>query len=675
MIKVGHPPTEIGRDRSTKSRAVRLCSATVPRSATADANGTTAMADDAKVAGYHDVLTGSREPPPAASGGAHVPPVSSPELKSLLGVVVGTLVIAALYFGQDVLIPITLAVMLSFVLSPVVNALQRLRLWRAPAVILTVLAALAMLGLVGTLIGSQAAALTANAPQYARTIEAKADGVQGFAIRKLAEITRRFGAAAPAANGVPVQPSSGAPVTAAGEQPTGRRQPVPVEIVQGQTSPFTIAKTILAPILGPLETMIIVLIVAIFVLMQKEDLRDRFIRVFGSTDLHRTTRAMDDAGERLSRYFLSQLVVNASFGVVIGVGLWAIGVPSPAMWGIMAGLLRFVPYIGSFLAAVAPAALAAAVDPGWGMTIQVVVLFVIVEPITGYVVEPLLYGHSTGLSPVSVIVSAIFWTWLWGPIGLIMSTPLTLCLVVMGRHVKSLEFFDVLLGDRPALTPVESFYQRILAGSPDEALAQAETLVGGGSLADYYDGVVLEGLKLAADDWSRGTIDPVRTARMSQTMLVLVDELADALERGLPSGPSAQAAPRVACIAGHGPFDTAVTAMLAHLLDERGIAVRVIDHDAVSREAIGALDLDGVEVVALSYLQLAGAPAKLRYLVRRLRARAPDARIVVGLWSQGEAALNDSVIQRMIGADHYVGTLSAAATEIAAAQDAGRVEA
>ncbi|RZL18410.1 MAG: AI-2E family transporter, partial [Sphingomonas sp.] len=397
-----------------------------------------------------------------------------------------TLVIAALYFGQEVLIPITLAVMLSFVLSPVVNFLQRFRLSRAPAVILTVLAALGVLGLAGTLIGSQAASLTANAPQYAKTIEAKVEGVRGFALTRMASVTKAFGGSRPGnAQGAAPTLNSGAATA------TGQRRPIPVEVVQESTSPFTIAKTIVEPILGPLETTIIVLIVAIFVLMQKEDLRDRFIRVFGSSDLHRTTRALDDAGQRLSKYFLSQLAVNTCFGLVIGLGLWLIGVPSPAMWGVMAGLLRFVPYIGSFLAAVAPAALGAAVDPGWGMTLEVVALFAVVEPVTGYVVEPLLYGHSTGLSPVSVIVSAIFWTWLWGPIGLIMSTPLTLCLVVMGRHVKSLEFFDVLLGDRPALTPVESFYQRILANNPDEALAQAEALLTDRSLTDYYDGVVL----------------------------------------------------------------------------------------------------------------------------------------------------------------------------------------
>ncbi|RYY10401.1 MAG: AI-2E family transporter, partial [Alphaproteobacteria bacterium] len=280
------------------------------------------------VAGYKDVVTGSREAPEDTPGAAQVRPASAPELKTLAAVAVGTLVIAALYFGQEVLIPITLAVMLSFVLSPVVNLLQRLRLWRAPAVIVTVLAALGVLGLIGTLIGSQAASLTANAPQYARTIEAKVEGVQGFAVARMASLSKQLG-------GKHTATASGAATQQTGATAeTGQRRPVPVQVVQESTSPFMIAKTVVEPILGPLETTIIVLIVAIFVLMQKEDLRDRFIRVFGSTDLHRTTRAMDDAGQRLSKYFLSQLAVNTSFGIVIGLGLWLIGVPSPAMWGI-----------------------------------------------------------------------------------------------------------------------------------------------------------------------------------------------------------------------------------------------------------------------------------------------------------------------------------------------------
>ena len=623
------------------------------------------MTTDDDVAGYRNVVTGERDTS-EATGAARVRGSAAPELKSLLSIAVGTLVIAALYFGQEVLIPITLAVMLSFVLSPLVDLLQRLRLWRGPAVMATVLAALGVLGLVGALIGNQAAALSANAPAYAQTIEKKIAGAQSFAVTRIASITRELGggrAPPPAAVRTPAQPL--------GADAGPQRRPVLVEVANERASPLTIARTILAPILGPLETLVIVLIVAIFVLMQKEDLRDRFIRVFGSSDLHRTTMAMDDAGKRLSRYFLSQLAVNTSFGIVIGLGLWLIGVPSPAMWGVLAGLLRFVPYIGSFLAAIAPIALGAAIDPGWGTAIEVAALFILVEPLTGYVVEPLLYGHSTGLSPVSVIVAAIFWTWLWGPIGLIMSTPLTLCLVVLGRHVKSLEFFDVLLGDRPALNSVDSFYQRILANNPDEALAQAEQLIEGDTLVDYYDNVVLEGLKLAAQDEARGTIDRARAAQMTRSMLSVIDDMKDHVA-GENDAPSVDAMSRqpadVMCVSGHGPFDDAVSAMLIQLLAERGVTARMIPNAAVAREAIDKLDVSDVGVIAISYLQVTGSPAPLRYLIKRLRDRAPDAQIIVGLWPQGEAALSDPSIQGAVGADAYVGTLSDARDRVLADQ-------
>jgi len=617
--------------------------------------------DPENVAGFRDVLTGASHQP--SQGAAQVSSASAPELKSLLGIVVGTLVVAALYLGQDVLIPITLAVMLSFVLSPVVAFLQKARLPRAPAVIATVLAALGVLGAVGTLIGSQAASLANDAPRYARTVETKIQGVQAFTAARLASFTQEIGGS----HRPPTAQTSSVAV-----QP-GAVRAVPVRVVEEATSPLTVARTVLAPIMGPLETTVIVLIVAIFVLLQKEDLRDRMIRLFGSNDLHRTTRAMDDAGQRLSRYFLSQLAVNTCFGLVVGGGLWLIGVPSPAMWGVLAGLLRFVPYVGSLLAAVAPAVLAAAVDPGWGMAIQVVVLFVVLEPLVGYVVEPLLYGHSTGLSPVSVIVSAIFWTWLWGPIGLIMSTPLTLCLVVMGRHVKSLEFFDVLLGDRPALTPVESFYQRILANNPDEALAQAEALLTERPLLAYYDDVVLAGLKLAVEDQARGTIDTDRERVMTRTMQSVIGDLAPYAEPVDVAGE--QTATSVACVAGQGPFDEAVTAMLAQLLGARGMQVRTVSSGQTSREAIGSLDLRGVSVVAISYLELTGSPARLRYLIQRLRTRAPGVRIVVGLWPQGEAALSDAGIQRAIGSDRYVGSLAQAVDAVVEEGTAVRVAA
>ncbi len=387
---------------------------------------------------------------------------------------------------------------------------------------------------------------------------------------------------------------------------------------------------------------------------------------------------MDDAGRRLSRYFLSQLGVNSCFGVVIGVGLWLIGIPSAALWGVLAGLLRFVPYVGAILGAVAPLTLAAAIDPNWWTMIYVALLFVVIEPVTAYAVEPLLYGHSTGLSPMSVIVAAVFWTWIWGPVGLILSTPLTLCVVVMGRHVKSLEFFDVLLGDRPALSDASRFYQRTLASDSDEALDQAEKILADRPLIDYYESVVFPALKLAAADEARGTISRQRAIEMTRSILAVLSDLQEQMaakpnEASDQERAIKQTSPGlVACVAGRGPFDDVVAAMLAQLLMQRGVAARTIPYRFVSREMIAHLDLSAARVVTVSCLELEGEPAHLRYLIRRLRQRAPSAAIIAGLWSQGDAVLTGQQGQKALGGDRYVASLREALDATSAALDASR---
>ena len=485
------------------------------------------MTDQEQLAGYDEVGTDRPSELRALETPPSVPAASSPELRTLVAIAVGAIVVATLYIAQDVLIPITLAVLLSFVLSPLVDVLRRIGVWRGAAVAVSVLVALGAIGLIGTLLGSQAATLAADVPHYVEAVQRKVERIQVFATTRVTSITRLLSGGKPAAApvAVPAVRTRGDKTDTAALPAGTQQQPLVVELAPPKSSVLAVARAVIEPVLGPLETTIIVLIVAIFILMQREDLRDRFIRLFGSTDLHRTTIAMDDAGQRLSRYFVSQLGVNTCFGMVIGVGLWLIGVPSAALWGVLAGLLRFVPYVGPLLAAVAPLTLAAAVDPGWWTTIYAALLFVIIEPLTGYVVEPFLYGHSTGLSPMSVIVAAVFWSWIWGPVGLILSTPLTLCLVVMGRHVKSLEFFDVLLGDRPALSEVNRFYQRTLANDPDEALDQAEKMLADRSLVDYYDSVVLPGLKLAAADEAGGTISRQRAAEMTRSILAVIRDL------------------------------------------------------------------------------------------------------------------------------------------------------
>lgn len=430
-------------------------------------------------------------------------------------VVVGATIIAALYFGREIFIPIAIALLLSFVLTPLVNRLRRLRLPRLVAVGVSVGLTLGIVAALATLIGIQAADLAGDVPRYRATIERKINGLRdspvGHATEYVANIGRALHGGAKEVNnpeGQPPAPPTPPPTPPGPEQPQAAPKPVLVEVAASPPGPIEMLSTVLSPVMHPLATVGIVFVVLLFVLMQREDLRDRMIRLAGSSDLHRTTVAIDDAAKRLSRYFVVQLALNAAFGIVIGIGLYVIGVPNPVLWAIFAALMRFVPYLGAVLSALLPMALAAAVDPGWNMMIAVAILFVVLEPLTGQVFEPIVYGQSTGLSPFAVLVSALFWTWLWGPVGLLLSTPLTVCLVVLGRYVERLEFLDVLFGDRPALTPVQNFYQRVLAGDAEEVLGHAELILQQCSLSSYYDDVVLKALELAAQDAARGADRP-----------------------------------------------------------------------------------------------------------------------------------------------------------------------
>jgi predicted PurR-regulated permease PerM len=591
-------------------------------------------------------------------------------------VVVAAGVICTLYFASEVLIPITLAVLLSFVLSPLMELLRRLWLPRVLAALLAVLIAIGVIIALGGVIGTQIAALVGRVPQYQTTVEAKVGTV-----RKLigTDLSSRFSGLMHRLEsiGLPQQQQQQAPIqhtqppgsTSTLAQPA-QSKPVPVVVTQTPTSSaLELSRRVLEPILGPIATLGIILVVAVFALLQKEDLRDRLIRLAGSGDIHRTTTALDDAGQRLSRYFLAQLGINCSFGVIVGFGLLLIGVPNPVLWGILGALLRFVPYIGSYTAAVLPVLLAAAVGQGWSMALWTLLLYVATELVMGNVVEPVIYGHSTGLSPFSVIIAAIFWTWIWGPVGLILSTPLTLCLVVLGRHIEHLQFLDVLLGDRPPLTLTENFYQRILAGDPDEAEEQAERFLAEHSLPAYYDEVALEGLQLAAADANRGVLAPQQIEVMNVTVMELVSELAtrgnvetppEARDTSADDETRVREASPILCVAGRGPFDEAASAMLAQLLEKHGMEAIRVPHEAVARTQIAALNAPGAAAVCISCVDISGGPAYLRFVVRRVRERLPGVTVLVGYWAAHDPFLRNQAARRELGADRYVSSLQEA---------------
>ncbi|HUB13330.1 MAG TPA: AI-2E family transporter [Acetobacteraceae bacterium] len=587
---------------------------------------------------------------------APVPAAQTPGGSSLLLLATSVVIVAGLYFGRSVLIPITLAVLLAFLLAPLMEVLDRIRVPSGIAALLAVILALGFIVGIGGLIGSQVADLVGQVPRYATTIESKMATVQNFVSATFDEVMGAVGHSLHL--GAAQQPGLGTPPAQA--HADAGQKPIPVELHQPPTSAMQIAQRIVEPLVDPLASLAIVFIVSTFILAQREDLRDRMIRLFGASDLHRTTIAMDETARRLSRYFLAQLAINMSFGGVIATVLYFIGLPTPLLWGIIAMLLRFVPYIGSPLAAVLPVLLAAATSPGWTEVAFTVALFGGGEAITGQVVEPLVYGRSTGLSPFAVVVAAIFWTWIWGPIGLILSTPLTLCLMVLGRHVERLEFLDILLGDRPALRPDESFYQRMLAGDPDEAREQAEAFLREGSLTRYYDEVAVPGLQRAAIDAGRGALAGEPLERVLEAAYALIEDLADEAE----PAPAAEAWQGdrgvVLCIAGRGPVDEAAARMLAQLLEERGVVAHVVPHRAVSRAEVASLLSLHTEMLCVCYLDLGGGISHVRYLLRRLRRALPNRPILVGLWPAEAPAFQDERMRVAVGADAYVETLQQA---------------
>ncbi|HLY56264.1 MAG TPA: AI-2E family transporter [Stellaceae bacterium] len=567
-----------------------------------------------------------------------------------LNLLVFLAVVAALYLAREVLIPLALALLLSILLAPLVGVLKKLRLGRVSSVLFAVLFALGVIGATGGLIGSQIASLADNLPAYAQTLQDKAAAVRGYALDEVDHLLSRF-QHAPA----PQKPAKPAPVAPAAARDAPK--PAAVEIRQPDPTPFELAERYLSPLLSPLGTAAIVFVVSIFLLLQQDDLRDRLIRLLGSNDLRRTTVALDEGGRRLSRYFLAQLGVNALFGLVIGLGLFLIGVPIALLWGVLAGLLRFVPYIGSFISVMFPLALSAAVDPGWSMLLWTCGLFLGVELIVTHLVEPPLYGASTGLSPLAVVVAAIFWSWLWGPVGLIVSTPLTLCLVVLGRHVDRLEFLAVMLGDRPALTPVEGFYQRILAGDQDETRDHAEQLLKERSLTAYYDEIALHGLELAAIDAKRGILSEDQLGRIRDAFGEVIEDLEGHLEGPPDEGVTAPPAGHVLCVAGRGPLDEVAAAMLCQLLRSHGVTGQVVPYEAVTRGNIGLLDTGGAALACISYLDVTNKLSHLRYLIGRLRQRMPEAPLIVGLWPGDAPPLPDFDLRNELGADYYIHTL------------------
>lgn len=562
-------------------------------------------------------------------------------------------VIAALYFGRDVFVPLALAALLSFALAPLIATLRRWGIPRIPAVVAVVLVAFLGIFSFGFVVAGQISQLGASLPRYEYNIREKVGSLQsgtpgdGF-LDRAAEVLRDLRHDIKEATDGPAEEKENAPLEPDASEP----EPLPVQIRQPDPAPLQMLQTIVGPLVQPLATAGIVIVLVVFMLLKREDLRDRFIRLVGSRDLHRTTQALGDAAERVGRYLLMQLVVNVAYGVPVGIGLWLIGIPNPLLWGMLSIVLRFVPFLGPIIAAAFPLVLSIAVDPGWSMLLWTAALFIGLELISGNVLEPWLYGASTGLSSIAILAAAIFWTWLWGPVGLLLSTPMTVCLVVLGRYVPEFEFLNVLLGSEPVLEPAESLYQRLLAGDPDEATERAEEYLKSHSILAYYENVAIPALSMFEQDRARGVLTDERRALVAAAALTLVDNLSEhedlngeqgtdqSAEQQLPSerplpiaiepGSDWQDRP-ILCAGGRGNLDDVAAAILAQVLERCGVGSRVVSYEALATTTYANLDMSGVRAVFLSYLN-PDSIAHARYAIRRLRRRT-GVPIAVGLWS------------------------------------------
>ena len=560
------------------------------------------------------------------------------------------IVIAALYLGRDIFVPLAMAVLLSFMLAPVVAWLERLHVPRVPAVIAAVAMTFVMLSGLGVLIAGQLVPLAQEVPGYQTNLQDKIkaikfiggpDGLIGRTSEMLKELGDEVSRRAEPEMVAPI------PQTPGGAETT---KTMSVQIEERPSTSFEIVRVVIGPLVQPLATAGIIIVFVIFVLLQRRDIRDRFIRLAGARDLMRTTQALEDAGERVARYLLMQLIVNVTYGVPVGFGLWLIGVPYPLLWGMMAMVLRFVPYIGPVLAAILPIALSVAVAPGWSMLLWTAALFIVLELISNNIVEPWLYGSRTGLSPIAIILAAIIWTWLWGPMGLLLSTPLTVCLVVLGRHVPQFAFLNVLLGSEAVLTLEERLHQRLLAADADEATELAEDFLKNQSLEAFYQKIAIPTLVTIERDRSAGLLDDRRQQMVAQGMFTVIENLADHEDVvpaedttnrvGVASGGTlkpgvvspAEEDRAILCVGARGSLDKVAAAILAQLLRRRGIGARSVDSSEMAPEHLSRLDLADVRIAILAYMN-EDSITHAKYMIRRLRRRAPEIKVVAGFWS------------------------------------------
>jgi len=574
-------------------------------------------------------------------------------LSGIRAVVFFSALITGLYFGREFLIPLALAALITFLLAPFVTKLGHW-LGNVGAVIATMAMIVVGTAGLGWTLGNQAVDLANQFPSYTENIRAKLQAFRvpsGGAFERVSQTVEELkkelpGAAGKAGKEEQADKESDAP------------PPMPVKVVESPDStPFQMIRSMAAPILGPLGTAALVMLLTTFMLLKREDLQGRLIRLIGQGRISATTRAMDDAAGRVRRYLLMQLVVNVTYGIPLAIGLYFIGVPNAVLWGALAAVLRFIPYIGPWIAAAFPILLSLAVSPSWLEPLLTIGLFITLELLSNNVLEPWLYGSSTGVSPVALIVAAVFWTWMWGTAGLVLATPITVCMVVMGRHIPQLSFLSVVLGEDEALTPAEDCYHRMLRQGEHDEAELVETFLRANPLEELYDAVLIPVIVSAEGDHRQGMIDNDQRDRIAKATAEIVEDLEERYTEPEEDDALPMPSCRVHCIPARAERDELAGAMLAHLLKQRGFEA---DH-APDRRSVVELTRELEQLLPDLTCITVISPSKAihaRNLCRKIKAAHPDQRIVVCLWGRNDDASDEVKMLRDAGAEDVLKSLA-----------------
>lgn len=591
---------------------------------------------------------------------------SSPSFAWFLRLATFVLVVAVLRLAQDVLLPMAFAALLAFLLTPLVVRLTRWGLPRAIAIILTVTVAFGVIGGIGWIVTSQVISLAAELPDHEENLRRK------IAAFKQPNPTPTVSRMAGMVDNLRREMQAPDPVKeSASASGTTEAAPIPVEVRPTKPRAWDVAREFVTPILRPLGIAGIVVVFVVAMLFQREDLRDRFVKLVSAGKINVATQAIDDAAGRVSRYLGMQLVVNATYGIPIAIGLYFIGIPNAMLWGLLATLLRFIPFVGPWIAAIFPVALSIAVDPGWTMLFYTLGLFVVMELISNNIVEIVVYGATTGISNLALLVAAVFWTWLWGPAGLVLSTPLTVCALVLGNYVPGMNFLTMLLGSEPVLDPPSQFYQRMLSMESEDMFDLAMKYIADHSLEEFYDLVFVPALLLAEEDRHNGVLADGRERFIFESSRELIDELErlDQAAQADAGGPEAagarpvRATAVVIALAARDEADELVAMVAAQLLRRRGVAVQSHRAGEPLEKILGAVTEGETKVVLISALPPSAVTAS-RQTYRRVHLCAPGVNVIVGIWRPAADLTDLSRKLQLAPTDRVVTTLAAALTQL-----------